>query len=359
MFTRIERWTDTTTGISHWRSISKENVTTLYGLDDNSCVADPDDPRKVFSYLISRTFDDKGNVAQYAYLGEDSHAVDAAPAHEANRTASSRGAQRYIKRILYGNFAPYYPDWSQNGAEAALPSQWHFQVVVDYGDHSPVAPAPAPDGHWTVRQDPFSQYRAGFEVRSYRRVRRVLMFHNFPDEPSCGADCLVRSTDFVYSDEVAPADPTNPIYTFLASVTQTSYKRKAGVSAPSSGPPLEFFYSQPTMQPDIFTLDDAESREGLPEGVDGSRYQYFDLNGEGLQGILRDFDGAWSYKRNLSPLNSVLVNGDRQSRAQFAAPLAVDTIPSPGHIGQGQQLLDLTGAGLTDLVSLNGPAPRL
>ena len=52
--------------------------------------------------------------------------------------------------------------------------------------------------------DPFSDYRPGFEVRTYRLCQRVLMFHHFPDEAGVGADCLVRSTDLTYTG----ADPT-------------------------------------------------------------------------------------------------------------------------------------------------------
>jgi hypothetical protein len=62
LFARIERWTATDTGISHWHSISRDNVTTLYGYDASSRVADPSDPRKVFSWQICRSWDDKGNV---------------------------------------------------------------------------------------------------------------------------------------------------------------------------------------------------------------------------------------------------------------------------------------------------------
>ena len=36
LFARIERWTDKATGISHWRSISKDNITTLYGKNDGA-----------------------------------------------------------------------------------------------------------------------------------------------------------------------------------------------------------------------------------------------------------------------------------------------------------------------------------
>jgi hypothetical protein len=32
------------------------------------------------------------------------------------------------------------------------------------------------------RHDPFSSYRAGFEVRAYLLCQRILIFHHFPDE---------------------------------------------------------------------------------------------------------------------------------------------------------------------------------
>ena len=41
LFARIERWTDRTNGEIHWRSISKDNITTLYGKDNNSRIFDP------------------------------------------------------------------------------------------------------------------------------------------------------------------------------------------------------------------------------------------------------------------------------------------------------------------------------
>ena len=104
-----------------------------------------------------------------------------------------------------------------------------FLVVLDYGDHASTPPAPAGDRPWPVRPDPFSSYRSGFEVRTYRRVQRFLFFNNFPGEPTAGANCLVRSLDLAYSDQQAPADPHSPSYTFLVSVTETGYgRRRAG-----------------------------------------------------------------------------------------------------------------------------------
>ena len=79
-------------------------------------------------------------------------------------------------------------------------------------------------GDWNFRDDPFSTYRAGFEVRTTRLCQRVLMFHHFPDVTAGqeGYDCLVRSTDFTYSHEQDPDSARNPVYTFLRAVTQTA-----------------------------------------------------------------------------------------------------------------------------------------
>src|SRR6266568_1597434 len=43
LFVRIERWTNQTNGEIHWRSISRDNITTLYGKTAESRIADPGD----------------------------------------------------------------------------------------------------------------------------------------------------------------------------------------------------------------------------------------------------------------------------------------------------------------------------
>jgi len=185
-FARIERWTNQATGISHWRTITQENVISLFGLDEQSRIADPQDPRHVFSYLIAFMADNKGNAMRYRYVPEDPVGVDLPAAHEANRGDAARRVQRYVKTIEYGNVQPYFPDWTAGGVEAPMPADWHFKLVFDYGDHAPDAPTPDRDRPWPVRPDPFSVYRSGFEIRTYRRCRRILMFHNFPAEAGVG-----------------------------------------------------------------------------------------------------------------------------------------------------------------------------
>ena len=72
LFARIERWSKIgSPGDVHWRSISKDNILTLYGYDANSRIADPLDASRIFSWLICESRDDKGNGIRYLYKEED------------------------------------------------------------------------------------------------------------------------------------------------------------------------------------------------------------------------------------------------------------------------------------------------
>ena len=130
LFARIERWTEMATGISHWRSISKDNITTLYGRSSEARIADPGDPTRVFKWLICESFDDKGNAILYRYKPEDDARVDQTALCETNRLISGQFAQRYLKTIRYGNRTP-----RQLGEDLALRADWLFDVVFDYGEH--------------------------------------------------------------------------------------------------------------------------------------------------------------------------------------------------------------------------------
>ncbi|MFL5624171.1 MAG: toxin TcdB middle/N-terminal domain-containing protein, partial [Ktedonobacteraceae bacterium] len=232
-------------------------------------------------------------------------------------------ANRYLKSIKYGNTTPY----QRNG--------WLFQVVFDYGEHDPNSPTPDQVNKWPCRPDAFSSFRAGFEVRTYRLCQRVLMFHLFTELGN--TPCLVRSTDLGYSE--------NPITSYLTSITQTGYIRNVTNGASyerKSLPPLELTYSQPLVDKQVHFID-ATSLENLPAGLDGSRYQWVDLDSEGIAGILTEQAGAWFYKRNL---------GD----AHFAPAQLVATKPSPSNLQSGQQqLMDLAGDGQKYLVQFSPP----
>lgn len=185
--------------------ISRDDVTTLYGTTPESRIGDPADPLRTFSWSICESFDDRGNAILYRYKAENDADTDATQPNERNR---SRGAARHLKRILYGNRTPRAAD-----EKLAQRTDWMSQVVFDYGEHGHSGPDERDT--WPCRADPFSTYRAGFEIRTYRLCRRILMFHHFKDEPGVGASCLVRSTNLAYAQDA--------VASFLTSVTSTGY----------------------------------------------------------------------------------------------------------------------------------------
>jgi len=360
LFARIERWTSTESGEMHWRSISKDNVTTIYGKTDKSRMEDPENSLHVFSWMICESYDDKGNAILYDYKDENSQNIDLSVVSEKNRNNKTRSNNKYLKRIKYGNKTPRHLGEDLTTHDDA---DWMFEVVFDYGEHylevvkdQPVFVSIIDDDiehQWQVRPDPFSNYRSGFEIRTYRLCQRVLMFHHFQEELGV-ANYLVRSTEFVYNPGLTAS--------FVTSIKRSGYVRQSdGSYFKKSLPPIEFGYSEATIDEKVKEVDN-DSLENIPYGLDGANYQWIDLDGEGLSGILAEQqqNGAWYYKRNLSSLPVVGADGSRTVVARFAPMERVTSMPSLANPNQGShhhQLLDLTGDGKLDFVKFDGVLP--
>jgi len=388
LFARIERWTSLSTGDSHWRSITSNNITTIYGQNDNSRVFAPIDEsagnhsKRIFTWLISQSYDDKGNIISYEYAEESDRNVDRTKVNERNRV---RSINRYPKRIKYGNRTSrlIQPDLSR--------MEWLFEVVFDYDeDHyeelpfDPALPpaqqhlkaraASVPGKDWAIRPDPFSANRAGYEIRTYRRCHRVLMFHRFSelgDEPY-----LVRSTEFDYTDldysrpitieeEIAHQGSTR-VASFIRSVTQSGFVRDGGEAIVRNGihyltylkkslPSVEFEYTRATVESEVENVAD-ESLDNLPVGLHGNSNHWVDLDGEAASGILAEQAGTWFYKRNWSPL-PIVNNGESKVAARFGALESLSKIPMPAKLSDGQVLLDLAGDGQIDVADFDLPTP--
>lgn len=327
LFARIEKWVSQADGDTHWRSITKENITTLYGETVDSRIADPDKPHKVFTWLISRSYDDKGNVIHYQYKAEDG-AGNEGLIYEKNRTVL---AQKYLKRVLYGNTLPFTPLIAGFDETIWKPqNEFLFELVIDYGEHdlSNLDQAWADSGTWSMRPDAFSSYRSGFEIRSYRLCRNILMFHNMPDKLSL-AHTLVKATHLDHD--------LDPVASKLLSVEHTGYQYHAdGSWTHKSVPAVLFGYTAPKIDHKVYEIK-RDDLPNVPQGIDGSRYRFVDLHGEGLSGILAQRDGGWYYKRN---------EGD----GNFGAARLEPAMPS---LGTQAQPGDYGGNGLTDLVVQN------
>lgn len=379
LFALIERWSNLNNdGDVHWRTISKDNILTLYGVDENSRIFDPAHPDRIFSWLICETRDDKGNGIVYRYQEENGHLVDLRQAHEHNRGEQNdtrRRVNRYIRSIKYGNrntllevsgARPYFLSVAARGN-----ASWMFEVVFDYDEYHdeelrdgrvrvPAAKAwEEPNPLWKKRPDPFSSYRSGFEVRTTRRCQRVLMFHHIPALEQGEAEYvgLVRATDLTYmNSKKNNSDPNSEIYSFIESVTQNSYQLISDNEYyRKSLPPVEFTYTEPRIQRAVHELQ-TESVENLPIGVDGITYQWIDLDGEGLSGILTEQAGAWFYKRNLSPINFIGEGEQAHVEARFA-PVELIAAKPTFTLNRQTQFLDLAGDGRPDVVQFDNVTP--
>ncbi|WP_437913154.1 SpvB/TcaC N-terminal domain-containing protein [Sorangium sp. So ce302] len=319
-FARIERREVKASGNVYWTATTPDNITSVYGRSEPARIADPARPARIFSWLLEETRDDKGNVVVYDYKAEDLTGVARDEAAESHRHAGRAAvANRYLKRVRYGNTVP-------GDAESSL-----FEVVFDYGEHDAAEPTPVGSAPWPVRQDPFSAYRAGFEIRTYRLCRRVLMFHHISELGE--TPCLVRSLDLTYAE--------NAYLTRLATATQAGYVRDPQTQAYSREalPSIALTYNEPVIHREVKSLD-PESLRDLPGGTMGSGRRWVDLDGEGLPGLLIEEGEALYYKQNLG--------GGLLSPAR--------PLPSRPAVLNGGQLLDVDGDGRKEMVVFEWPA---
>lgn len=327
LFARIERWMEKASGILKWRIITKDNVTTLLGWSADSVIADPKDDRKIAEWFPEFVFDDKGNCTRYFYKKEDEKGFDSTLLSNRNRLVSGSitYTNLYPEKVLYGNQTPY----KQFGDAFPDEADFLFSTIFDYGEYDLNPPYSAVKD-WDFREDSFSGYKAGFEIRTTRLCKRVLLFHNFPGENEYSG--LVRSLNFEY-DTATQAD-----FTFLKSITSYGYiKKDDGTYTSKKLPATEFEYQKHDWNKEVKTIS-PENLINSPSGLDGRGYQFTDLFNEGLSGILAEQANGWYYKHNLGDGN-------------FEPAKLVSPKPSFAGLGGQLQLVDLDADGGRQLVS--------
>ncbi len=285
----------------YWRVTTSNNITTFFGYSESCRIADPAEKSRVFQWLPEFSYDDKGSWIWYEYKQEDLRAVNNV-VHEKNRIARiAPFSNRHIKHIRYGNEAAKYFDASPFAP--LLPAKtedYFFELVFDYGEHHDAVPTPSDNGSWKSRADAFSDYRAGFEIRTYRLCKRVLMYHRFAalgEEP-----VLVRSLDFKYAHSTLYASDLQSEQeaaevTYLTEIQQTGYVKNGAGYSRKSLPKMTFEYQKLVWHTDVKTVTN-ENLINTPSGLAGN-YQWVDLYNEGINGILSEQANGWFYKHNL------------------------------------------------------------
>ncbi len=308
-FSRIEKWSHHD-GDVHWRAVSKENITSVFGRTEVARIVNPRDPVQVYEWLLEETFDAKGNHIFYEYVQEDP-SLELPGLHEHNRTYT----QVYIRRILYGNTpdnlepglraGPVREAIDHTDTLATRERHYVFEVLFDYGDLSwppaigqPISSDPGHTipSHWQpIREDPFSSFRAGFEIRTLRLCRRALMLHHFKEGDVDGAP-LVKSTDFSYAVD---ADTQ---LSFLSSATLSGYRKDSDNPdryLQRSVPPVVFEYSAFRPEEQRYQSVQADGGDLPPNALNFPGIALVDVFGNGLPDILQTTDSGFHFWQNL------------------------------------------------------------
>ncbi|CAI8963973.1 SpvB/TcaC N-terminal domain-containing protein [Pseudomonas serboccidentalis] len=298
----------------------------LYGKTAAARQADPDDPLRVFSWLLCESMNTHGEHIGFDYKADD---------HDLDPDRDSR-AQRYLRAVFYGNASASQDlyGWTQ---ESPAEGDWHFHLLFDYGERTtsltemPEYAAP-PQHPWPVRPDPFSTFTQGFELGTRRLCRQVLLFHHFAEQTGA-TPVLVRRLLLEYS-QVTP----------LSSFSQLTAAHKQTRDADGfveDHPPIEFEYCSFILDPTPRRLLELETQPGIDE----QPYHLVDLFGEGLPGFLCRYDQCWYYREPVRASTG-------PEAITYAAWTSLEQVPVANRNQAVQQLLtDLTGDGRLDWVS--------
>ncbi|KWO87409.1 hypothetical protein WM32_10710 [Burkholderia ubonensis] len=339
-FALVEHWIDPVSLKSFWRILGSDNSQTFFGRDDASRIADPLVPTHIFSWLVDAELMARGDAVAYRYRPENNDNVPPA-IYEHGRAPN---ANKYPDRILYGNDQPVHTlsDLDQ--------ASWHFEIVFDYGEYSldPVPPAPyrPPAGaKWAARADPFSIYDAGFEIRTYRLCRHVLMFHRFAElgpEP-----VLVHMTRFSYGE--------SPVLTQLRMIEALGCRLNGGAYTTQALPPLELGYTPFAPSTGQFEPMVDGFGQPVPGIAPPGPFQLADLFGEGIPGILFRLQSTILFLAPQGPQPNPQPNpqagpGVADEVICYAPPGAPAQFPSLG-FADDAALIDITGCGRPALVA--------
>lgn len=308
LLAQIEHHHNVNTKDDYWEVRSKDGLISFYGTpgtagDNPAVIADPSKRTKVFAWKLSKTIDPFENRIEYEYM------------RDSGTDGPHQWDQLYLKQIRYA-------DYTQNSRTKFLVS-----VTFIYDDEK------NPTGHSNQRHsDPFSEYRSGFEIRTRKRCKWILI------KTHADAEHLVRGYELIYLDErddlgnLEDLLPLNNV-SLLSQIKVIGYDDNG--QPKEELPPLEFSYTQ--FEPEKRNFFPFTGQEMPPFSLGNPNYEMADLIGNGLPDIL-EMNGTVRYWRNLG-------NG------RFDLPREMRDAPAGLRLADsGVQLIDADGDGRIDLL---------
>ena len=301
LFARIEHHHDIDN--NYWKVWSKDGLISFYGTPnsrgaDLTAIAHPTDRTKIYAWNLSQTIDPFGNRIVYKYTSD--------LIEEEDRSWH----QLYLAEVCYG----------------------------DYGDRTNPSFLGKVRFQYEDRPDPFSDYRAGFEIRTQRRCHQIEVL----TQPN--TEVLVRRYHFVYLDQrhdlvnLADLLPLNGI-SLLSQVEVVGHDDENAdpEQREEALPPIEFGYTAFDPQAKGRDFFPVEGRDLPARSLGNPDMELADLFGNGLPDIL-EMNGTIRYWRNLG-------NG------KFALPQDMKAAPAGLQLGDPEvQLVDADGDGRIDLM---------
>ncbi|QHM72688.1 SpvB/TcaC N-terminal domain-containing protein [Mixta intestinalis] len=338
-FSRLEFWEPHShSEPGFWVMYSPDGQVHLLGRTPQARISHPENPAQVAVWLAESSVSATGEQIYWQYRGEDEKGCDETEtAAHPNATA-----QRYLTAVWYGNkvAARELPALM---AEPS-PAEWLFTLVLDYGERgtdADVAPewlAPG-SGEWPCRRDCFSAYDAGFDVRTRRLCRQVLMYH---DVAALAGEAQAENVPYLVSRLLLVWEENASVST-LKSVQQIAYEADG---RPVKLPPLTLDW-QDFSPPETVQW---QKRADMDRFNLLQPYRMVDLNGEGMAGILYQDGKAWWYR---APVRDAAGGADAVT---WDKPAPLPAVPP---LREGGSLVDLNGDGYLEwVVAASGTAGR-
>lgn len=326
-FMKIERWHTGVNNTSFWKVVDTNNITSLFGESVNTREHAPGKLEKTLTWHLEKRYDALGNVMVFNYQAEDTAGVSAS--YDAARASQSWShAKKYPIEIWYGNDAMY----DAVNPPTLARDDFRFCLAFNYGQWTGNQPdLDNPDGDWAVRADAFSDYRGGFEIRCWRLCRSVLMYHRFTE---LGTGWTLTAATRLTHDE-------NPAVSQLTQIVHRMYEG----SNWEEYPPIDLTYTRPAISDSLQYMEAADLRN-LPGGVDGHRYRWADVYGEGLSGVLCETNNSWYYKPNRAALTDE--QGVPELHLENLRKIAEK--PRGAVAGASMNLEDIDGDGLPEAI---------
>ena len=216
--------------------------------------------------------------------------------------------------------------------------------MFDYGEYQlegldqPGSDPWVPVRSWAARPDAWSSFRPGFDLRTQRLCRNIVLFHRFgaPGE----APALVRSWQLRHT--------LSPAFATLESLTEIGWRRRADGSYEKLALPATVFdYSSfdPPQAPAYREIVADDMGRNFPGVIGQPSLQPVDLDGIGLPGLLTTDGPTVSYRQP---------RGDGRYGAAQALPDFPDLGPPQPPV---LELADLDSDGQLALVANTGALP--